>query len=129
MNYSRLLDKIMNCDPYVRFVVILDKNGNKKESRIKEGTENFLPPEEMDMSLNHALNAWKFRSNFSKFVGKSKFVLAVYEKVRRVTVPIGDEYLMLVAFDNKGGQKAIVDRILAIIEGDYTKPITPGFQY
>ena len=106
-----------------------DKDGNKKESRIKENTENFLPPEEMDMSFNHALNAWKFRKNFSKFVGKSKYVLAVYDKVRRVTVPIDDEHLMLVAFDNRGGQKDIVDRILAILERDYTKPITPGFQY
>lgn len=129
MNITKLLDTVMQCDHYVRFAVILDSNGNKIDSRTKDGITNFLPPVEMELSIEHAIDSWKFRKKLSKYVGKNQFVLAVYDNVRRVTLPIDDSHLMLVAFDNKGGQADIVNRIQTILEGDYTKPISHGPQY
>ena len=118
----------MECDPYVRFAVVIDTYGKKVDFRQKEGVENFLPPEEMDDSIRHALHAWEFRKKISGFVGKNQSVTAIYDKVRRITLPLGEDRLLLVALDNKGGQKDLVENILAIIGGDYTKPISPGIQ-
>jgi len=128
MNVSQFLDRVMECDPYVRFAVVIDTYGKKVDSRQKEGVENFLPPQEMDDSIRHALHAWEFRKKISEFVGKNQFVLAVYDNVRRLTLPLGKDRLLLVALDNKGGQKDLVENILAIIGGDYTRPISPGMQ-
>ncbi|PIN82153.1 MAG: hypothetical protein COV65_07955, partial [Nitrosopumilales archaeon CG11_big_fil_rev_8_21_14_0_20_33_24] len=64
----------------------------------------------------------------AKFLGKNRYVVAVYDNVRRFTVPIDDEHLMLVTLDNKGGQKDMIERILSILEGDYTKSIFSGPQ-
>lgn len=128
MNYTKLLDKVMDCESYVRFAIIIDSHGNKIESRLKEGTTNFLPFREMNESLEFALNSWKFRTKNATFLGKTRYVIAVYDNVRRFTVPIDDEHLMLVTLDNKGGQKDMIERILSILEGDYTKPIFSGPQ-
>ncbi len=128
MSYSKLLEKVMNCESYVRYAVVLNSEGNLVEQRIKNGIENFLPAEQMKISFKHAINAWNFRNSMIEFLGKSKSVLAVYENVRRITVPINNDYLLLVVVDNRGGQKDVVERVLAIISGDYTKQISPGPQ-
>ena len=128
MAFEKLLDKIMDCDPYVRFATISDMNGNHINSVIQKDITNFLPPEEMNDSIQQAVNMWKFRNKVQRYVGKGHYVLAVYDKVKRVTIPIGDKHLLLVALDNRGGQKDIVERIRNILSGDPTRPITWGPQ-
>jgi len=128
MSYSKLLEKVMNCESYVRYAVVLNSEGKLVEEKIKNDIENFLPTEQMKISFKHAINAWKFRNNMIEFLGKSKYVLAVYENVRRITIPINNDHLLLVIVDNRGGQKDVVERVLAIISGDYTKQISSGPQ-
>ena len=129
MNFKKLLDRVMDCDPFVRFAAISDMNGNIIDSKTKLGISNFLPVQEMDSSIKRAVDSWKSRNKVDNYLGRGRYVLAVYDNVKRVTLRIDDEHIMLVALDNRGGQKDIVERITAILEGDYTIPITPGPQY
>jgi hypothetical protein len=46
-------------------------------------------------------------------------VLAVYEKLRRITLPLDENHLLLVSFDNKGGQMDIVEKLENELHGDY----------
>ena len=129
MNFKKLLEKVMDSDPYVRFVAISDMNGNMIDSKTKQGISNFLPPREMDSSIKRAVDSWKSRNKVDSYLGQGRYVLAVYDNVKRITVRVDDEHIMLVALDNRGGQKDLVERITAILEGDYTIPITSGPQY
>ena len=129
MNFKKLLERVMDSDPYVRFVAISDMNGNTIDSKTKQGISNFLPPREMDSSIRRAVDSWKSRNNVDNYLGKGRYVVAVYDKVKRITIRVDDEHIMLVALDNRGGQKDLVERIMAILEGDYTIPLTPGPQY
>ena len=129
MNFKKLLDRVMDCDPYVRFVAISDMNGNKIDSKTKPGISNFLPAQEMSSSIKRAVDSWKSRNKVDNYLGQGRYVLAVYDNVKRVTLRINDEHIMLVALDNRGGHKDIVERITAILEGDYTIPVSPGPQY
>jgi len=129
MSFSKLVETIMNCDPYVRFVAVSDMNGNIIDSKTKQGISNFLPSQEMDFSIKRAVDSWKSRNQVDNYLGKGRYVLAVYDNVKRVTLRLDDEHVMLVALDNRGGQKDIVERIMAVLEGDYTVPMTPGPQY
>ena len=129
MNFKKLLDRVMDCDPYVRFAAISDMNGNIIDSKTKLGISNFLPVQEMDSSIKRAVDSWKSRNKVDNYLGQGRYVLAVYDNVKRITVRIDDEHIMLVALDNRGGQKDLVERITAILEGDYTIPITSGPQY
>ena len=119
----------MECDPYVRFAVISDMNGNTIDSKTKQGVSNFLPSKEMDLSIKRAVDSWNSRNNVDEYLGQGRYVIAVYDNVKRATVRVDDEHILLVALDNRGGQKDIIERIMTILERDYTKPITPGPQY
>ncbi len=129
MNFKKLLEKVMDSDQYVRFAAISDMNGHTIDSKTKQGISNFLPAKEMDFSIKRAAESWKSRNKVDNYLGQGRYVLAVYENVKRITVRVDDEHIMLVALDNRGGQKDLVERITAILEGDYTIPLTPGPQY
>ena len=40
------------------------------------------------------------------------YTLAVYEKLRRATIPLPSGNLLLVTIDNAGGQQQIMDKII-----------------
>ena len=89
-------------------------------TRIRKGITPYLTPDETKETLKHSVNAWKARMKHYDKIGKGLYTLAVYEKLRRVTVPLKDGHLLLVTIDKKGG-KQIIDRVLNQIYGDYTQ--------
>ncbi|MGC2383465.1 MAG: hypothetical protein WA631_10200, partial [Nitrososphaeraceae archaeon] len=85
---------IMNIDPKIRLVTICDTNGNIIFYRHRQGVQNLLSKDESKKSLEMAMAAWKVRSEFSDKIGKGKYVLAEYEKIKRITMPFGDDLLL-----------------------------------
>jgi prefoldin subunit 5 len=65
-------------------------------SEHREGVKNLLTPEESKRSLELAVNAWKTRSELTPKIGKGKYVLAEYEKIKRITMPLGENHLLYV---------------------------------
>lgn len=120
MDHERFVDRIMDLDKNIRFATIFDLDGNQKVTRNRQGVEPYLSPEETKETLKHSVNAWKSRIKHYDKIGKGLYTLAVYERLRRITVPLKDDHLMLVTIDNKGGRD-IIDRILNQIHGDYTQ--------
>jgi len=130
MTFESLLDKILSVNEYVRYATICDMkaNANVVCSRIRDGVTNFLSDEKMAESLKYSVN-WKFRNDNSEHLGEGKYVLAVYENVRRVTMPLDNKHVLLVTLDNKGGQSDIIEWIQTLLNRDYTRPIGAGPQY
>ena len=42
-----------------------------------------------------AVNAWKTRSQLANKIGKGHFVLAEYDKIKRITMPLGEHLLYI----------------------------------
>src|SRR3954465_290282 len=95
MNYQKLQTDIMNIDPKIRLVTICDTNGKVLFSDHRQGVKNLLSPEESKKSLELAVNSWKIRSELAPKIGKGKYVLAEYEKIKRITMPLGDDHHLL----------------------------------
>lgn len=91
MDYRKLYQDIMNLDPKIRLVTICDIGGRVMYSEHREGVRNSLTPEESKKSLELAVNAWKTRSGLASKIGKGKYVLAEYEKIKRITMPLGHD--------------------------------------
>jgi prefoldin subunit 5 len=96
MDYKRIHESIMKSDPRIRLVTICDLNGKIMHSEHREGVKNLLTPEESKRSLELAVNAWKTRSELTPKIGKGKYVLAEYEKIKRITMPLGENHLLYV---------------------------------
>jgi hypothetical protein len=91
MDYRKLYQDISELDPNIRLVTICDKNGKIAYSEHSRGVTNLLTQEESMKSLELAITAWKVRSELAPKIGKGKYVLAEYEKIKRITMPLSND--------------------------------------
>jgi hypothetical protein len=112
MDYKRIYEDIMNSDPKIRMVTICDSNGKIMHSEHREGVQNLLSPEESKKSLELAVNSWKTRTALAPKIGKGKYVLAEYEKIKRITMPLGDEqHLLYITTEPEADHSKIIDTV------------------
>jgi hypothetical protein len=108
IDYGRIFNDIMSLDPKIRLVTICDRNGKIMYSQHREGVKNLLSPEESKKSLELAINAWKVRSELSNKIGKGRYVLAEYEKIKRITMPLGDKHLLYVTTEVEADHSKLI---------------------
>ena len=75
---------------------------------------NLLTPEESRKSLEMAVKGWKTRSELASKIGKGKYVLAEYEKVKRITMPLGDNHLLYITTEVTADHDKIINGIRKI---------------
>ncbi len=108
IDYGRIFNDIMSLNPKIRLVTICDLNGKIMYSQHREGVKNLLSPEESKKSLELAINAWKVRTELANKIGKGKYVLAEYEKIKRITMPLGDKYLLYVTTEVEADHSKVI---------------------
>jgi hypothetical protein len=108
MNYQKLYTDIMNIDTKIRLVTICDINGKVMFSDHRQGVKNLLSTEESKESLELAINSWKIRSKLAPKIGKGKYVLAEYEKIKRITMPLGDNHLLYVTTEPEADHQNVI---------------------
>ena len=111
MEYQSLHKKIMNMSPAIRFATICDTNGKVKYSGHRKGVRNLLTPTESRNSLRLAVTAWKIRSKLSRKIGKGKYVLAEYARIKRLTMPLGNKHLLYLTMSTGANQAKIIYRL------------------
>ena len=129
MNFEQLLQIIMDSDINIRHSVITDVEGNIITVNHRLGVVNYLTEEETAASLKRAASAWKARKQLSPKIGKGLYAVAAFEKITRITFPLGDNNLIFVSMGSdttrmdlhEGGQKQIIQHVLNILSGDPTK--------
>jgi hypothetical protein len=113
IDYEKIYEDIINIDPRIRLVTICNSNGRVMYSDHREGIKNLLTPEESKESLELAVNAWKTRTKLASKIGKGKYVLAEYEKLKRITMPLGDDdnHLLYITTEVQADHSNIIRRI------------------
>ena len=112
IEYDLFVNRLFNLDKNIRFVAVANKSGEILAKGSKPNTPLFLSPEETQETLHHAITAWKSREKHYSKIGEGLYTLAVYEKLRRATIPLPSGNLLLVTIDNAGGQQQIMDKII-----------------
>jgi hypothetical protein len=129
MDFEKLLQIIMDSDVNIRHSVVTDIEGNIITVNHRPGVINYLSEEETAASLKRAASAWKARKQLSPKIGKGLYAVAAFEKITRITFPLGSNNLIFVSMGSdttrmdlhEGGQKQIITHILNILSGDPTK--------
>jgi len=114
MDYKSLFDKVMGIDSKIRFATIFDIDGKVLFSAHREGVQNLLSPEESKKSLQFAINAWKSRNEVSDKIGKGKYALVEYEKLKRITLPLDSEHILYLTTDVEADHGPIIYRALRL---------------
>jgi len=129
MDFENLLQHIMDSDPKIRHSIVTDNEGNILVTNHRDGVANYLSPEETASSLKRAAIAWKGRNELTSKIGKGLYAIAEFEKITRMTFPLGEDNLIFVSLGSdttrtdlhEGGQKQIVEHVLNILSLDPTK--------
>ena len=129
MVFEGLLQRIMDSDVNIRHSVITDVDGNILTVNHREGISNYLSSDETAASLKRAASAWKATKELSHKIGRGLYAVAAFEKITRITFPLGDNNLIFVSMGSdtmrmdlhEGGQKQIIEHVLNILSGDPTK--------
>jgi len=116
MEYNSLTKDIMNLDNKVRFAAVCDDSGEIKYSGQREGIPNLLSPEETKRSNIQALARWSLRNSLAAKIGKGQYAMAVYEKIKRITIPLENDHLLLVTLEIDSDHEKIINEILSLIK-------------
>ena len=129
MDFTNLLKRIMGSDVNIRHSLVTDSEGNILATNHREGITNYLSADETAASLKRASVAWKGRNKLSSKIGQGLYAVAIFEKITRITFPLGDDNLIFVSMGSdavrtdlhEGGQKQIIEHVLNILSKDPTK--------
>ena len=111
MDYKKLYEEMINFDPKIRLITICDLDGKIMYSDHRQGVQNLLTPEESKKSLDLAIKAWKTRSELAPKIGKGKYVLAEYEKIKRITMPLGEDHILYITTEVEADDRGIIDKV------------------
>jgi hypothetical protein len=111
MNYQGLHREIVNLDPKIRLVTICDIDGKIMFSDHRSGVANLLSPDESKRSLEMAINAWKERTKLAPKIGRGRYVLAEYEKIKRITMPLGQNHLVYITTEVEADHAKIISGV------------------
>ena len=112
MEYEKIRDEILECDKDIRYVGIYDYG--ELYDKMKPGLKSHLSREETEMSLSQAVYRWSTRKKTADKIGKPIYALAKYEKIYRVTIPIGGAGLILISIELNADVNMIVEKIITI---------------
>ena len=108
MNYDELCKEILKIDPKVRFAGVCDESGEIRYGGQRPGVKNLLTPEESKKSMLQAMARWGFRDSLSPKIGKGKYSMTEYEKIKRITIPLDDTHLLLVTTEVNADHAKII---------------------
>ena len=128
MNSNQLLQRIMDSNVNIRHSIVSDLDGNVKAVNHREGVTNYLSEDETAASLKRAASAWQARKALKPKLGDGKYAVAAFEKLTRITFPLGDNHLLFVSLGSEqvrtdvhhAGQQQIIEHVLNILDGDPT---------
>ncbi|HEY6884167.1 MAG TPA: hypothetical protein VI278_09040 [Nitrososphaeraceae archaeon] len=110
--------EVLNLDKYIRWIGITNKFGVLVNAEHREGLKPLLTEEENEDYASLTVTRHKTRTKFEPKVGKLIYAAGRYEKLNRVTIPINDNYYLLVALDVelKNFEEVIMEKVIPLVE-------------
>lgn len=114
MDYDKFCEEILYIDPQIRFAGVFAANGEMKGGGPREGIKIRFTMAELKKSGIQALGRWILRNPDEDKMGKSRFAIVEYERVRLITVPIDRSHILFVSTELQANYVNIVNRILKL---------------
>jgi len=115
MDYEKLCSQIFKIDPKIRYVAVYDFWAERIAGGMRDGLKSNLPEKITINSINQALLRWKSRKTAEEWIGKTKYAMAEYEKVKRFTFYFNENELLLVSTEPNVENELIIKSIKKLI--------------
>lgn len=114
ISYDNICEILLRVDPSIRYVEILDDE--KIIFRKRTGLYSLLNTSENVKSATHALMRWQSRRVFAKKFGMPLYAMAEYKLIKRVTMQLKGNVILLVSMDKDAPHDKIIRKLLKIKE-------------
>jgi hypothetical protein len=109
-NTFDVLNQILDSDSGIRFAGFVDKNGRLVMHAYQEATRPLLTSKETEKSTLLTTLKMTMREPFEEKLGKVEYSLTVYEKVKRLTIPVRKQgLLLLVSMERSSNHEKILE--------------------
>jgi hypothetical protein len=112
MDYNELCKDILGLDTKIRFAGVCDDTGEIRFGGPREGIKSLLTPEQTKISNLQALIRWELRDSLSHKIGREKYSMEEYEKIKRIIFTLDHDHLLLVTTEVDTEHMKVIDSIL-----------------
>ena len=121
MDYKKLCHDVLDLDAKVRFVGVCDNTGEIKNGGLREGIQSILTDEEIKKANLITLERWRLHNTMADRLGKARYAMEEYEKVKQITMPLEDEHLLLISTEVNADHGKIIESAIQLIISNYVK--------
>ena len=115
-------EELLNLDMSLRWIGISNKYGVLINVEQRQGLQPLMSEEESEEYAAAAVSRYRTRVKFQTKIGKLNYAVGRYENVTRVTVPISNEYFVLLTVDKEiNYDDIILKKIIPFIEKNKIK--------
>ena len=111
---GKLVSMILEANENVRYACICDEECNILWNSRRNDIQSLMTLEDTKDSLKRACENWKDREKLSAKIGRGRYAVVDYEKLKRITVPLKNNHLLYVHVE--GDKPSWVGDIMKIVE-------------
>ena len=111
---GRLVSMILEANKNVRYACICDGDGKILWNSRRNDIQSLISLEDTKASVKRACENWMVRDKLSAKIGKGKYSIVGYEKLKRVTVPMRNNHLLYVHVE--GDKPEYIGDIMKIVD-------------
>jgi hypothetical protein len=114
---NSVCEEVLAKNSSIRWTGIVNNNGVILAQKARKGVKLLLSEEENEEYAATAIARQKTRGKFEPKIGKMVYSFGRYELLHRATMPINENYYLLMTLDveEKNFDSIIIDKILPVI--------------
>ena len=117
--FEEFCQMILSLDESIRFVGIAALTGAVLAMKYRSNLNPLITQEQVASSIKESVWRVESRRILEEKLGKTLYVVATYEKVKRATIPVGQEgqTILTISFDSESDAESIIrNKILTVIK-------------
>lgn len=105
-------EELLNLDSSLRWIGISNKYGVLINVEQREGLKPLMSEEESEEYAAAAVSRYRTRVKFQSKIGKLNYAVGRYENVTRITVPISNDYFLLLTIDKEKNYDDLINKMI-----------------
>jgi len=114
LDYENFCSQILDSNPKIRFATVYDQWAVRVGGGLRKGLTSILSEHKENELVTLAILDWQSRKEVSKWLGKTKYTLAEYDEIKRFSLYLGDDHLLLVSAEKEVDTDKVVDTIIKL---------------
>lgn len=112
------INTLLHLDSSIRWVGLTNREGLILNEKYRENLHPLLTEEENEEYASNAISRQRTRIKFEQKIGKLIYAFGKYEKINRATIPITNNYFLLLSMDplDVNFDQIIMGKILPLIK-------------